>query len=135
MNCKKPCDSCPFSRASTPGGLGTKEGPEPFIGQAHGPFYLPCHKTYLSKGISPMTPGLPQCAGAAIFRANIGVAPYLPLSIHVLPRDSVAVFKTPVEFLAHHARITEADARAWLAKRPPSMLMGIELSHQKLRSM
>lgn len=75
----RPCKSCPFLAKENP----TKEdlggaSVETYIGQARGPFWLPCHsdKNYAGKQSNPDL--VTQCRGAAIFRANIGVAKQLP---------------------------------------------------------
>ena len=69
--CRKPCRECPFTRTNELGPTcGGAFRSEQVLGQAHGPFWLPCHKdaTYQGKESNPET--VMQCAGAAIFRAN-----------------------------------------------------------------
>lgn len=109
-HCTKPCDACPFSRNVTPGELGGSP-PETFLGQARGPFWLPCHKhsEYDNPNWKTDT-SKPQCAGAAVFRANCGWDKQMPPSIHHLPRDTATVFASPAEFLSHHLRCSMFDA-------------------------
>ena len=122
-----PCSSCPFRKDSTPGHLGGS-APEVFVGQAFGPFVLPCHKAcdfddplWREKALDT-----PQCAGAAIFRANTEQADRMPPAIHRLPK-SKAVFDSPSEFLMHHHRITIYQARDILRETPPLALALIEM--------
>jgi hypothetical protein len=113
-----PCKECPFRRDIAPGTLGGSPATT-YIGQVNGQFWLPCHcstnysdpnwKTDLSK---------PQCAGAAIFRANVGVR--VAPSLLVLPQNNRTVFNSFEGFLAHHEDISWADAQDRLAKYPPS---------------
>lgn len=106
-----PCGACPFTRTSTPGALGGSS-PEVYIGQTHAPFVLPCHcacnfddPDWKSKAMTT-----PQCAGAAIFRANCGLSSIMPAVLHSLPPDTERVFTSPVEFLAHHKQISYMHA-------------------------
>lgn len=123
------CPQCPYSRACAPGALGGSPV-EVYVGQITGPFWLPCHlhsdfddpgwKTAIEK---------PQCAGAAIFRANLGIdGEQLPAALHRLPAGSDAnVFATLEEFVAHHLEINLAEARIWLGAHPPFLLMKLEM--------
>ena len=108
---KTPCPDCPFSKRCTPGALGGSP-PSVYIGQARGPFTLPCHKhcdfddpDWKSKSVQT-----PQCAGAAIFRTLAGMAGRLPKEIPLLPANSV-VFANEYEFLAHHSKTDVARVR------------------------
>lgn len=85
----KPCTDCPWARTALAGWLGPMTKEE-WIETAHGEAEIGCH-VHIG----------PQCAGAAIYRANVGK---LPRDRHLLrlPRDKVRVFATPQEFLAHH---------------------------------
>lgn len=130
---RKPCASCPFSRASTPGHLGGSP-PDTFIGQAHGGLWLPCHCCY-----EPDKPAseqsvhtTAQCAGAAIYRANNAI-PLPSRALLVLDPDRVGVFATPAEFLAHHAGIELASAKLVLAVCPPSALARRELRDARVK--
>lgn len=99
----KACKSCPFSRQCEPGELGGSEVGT-YVGQAVGPFFLPCHSAKGYKGNNTtLESGAPQCAGAAIFRANIGRSELMPGPLLKLFADSDPnVFDTLQEFIAHH---------------------------------
>jgi hypothetical protein len=111
---QKPCSGCPFSRAGKPreddGGDATD--PMRLAAQAQGPFILPCHQdpnyaTFVKRGRSSE---LRQCAGAAIYRSNLGIAKKFPAVFHILPQDTSAVFASPPELIAHYNNITLAEA-------------------------
>lgn len=87
----KPCHDCPWRRESIPGWLGAGD-PDDWIGLAHSDAPIPCHAL---KG--------PQCAGAAIYRANILKLPRDPRVLR-LNKDTEKVFAAPAEFLKHHTR-------------------------------
>lgn len=125
----KPCKECAFARTSTPGELGGSEA-EVYIGQTHGPFYIPCHMTY-ELGDPNLRENLHctgGCAGSAVFRANLGIDTLMPAGINRLPADHEAVFSTPAEFIAHHKRISIEDAERYLTWVTPAKLLRIELS-------
>lgn len=130
-----PCNGCPFSRTVTPGALGGSS-PETFIGQAFGPFLLPCHKTHTrdmyktDEEFRTQAAHKSQCAGAAIFRANMGLSALMPEGIHKLPQDMDAVFSNPVEFYVHHKRTTVFDAVSQLLRRTPRDLLAEQLARQ-----
>lgn len=84
---KKPCADCPFSRKAIPGWTGL-DSPETWIEKARGEVVEICHCTKNQ-----------QCAGFAIFRANVCKLPKLAL---VLPSNTQLVFASDAEFLAHH---------------------------------
>ncbi len=110
-NIKRACGGCPFKRVNNnekPNPGGSK--PEVYLGQARGPFWLPCHndKNYKGKSSSPAT--VNQCAGAAIFRANIKVRDRLPEQLQSLPEDHVNVFSTEQEFYQHYYDADEERA-------------------------
>lgn len=128
---KSPCKECPFSRTVVPGTLGGS-GVEVYIGQAQGPFYLPCHAhTDYADPNWKKDDGKPQCAGAAIYRSNIGVAKLMPKEIHILPPDKEKVFRAPEEFIMHHQQVPSFIAQMFLQVYPPQMLMMMELSKQE----
>lgn len=131
----KPCSGCPFARHCEPGATGGAPATV-YVGQAHAPMFLPCH----------MTPGYaedrnnsanPQCAGAAIYRANTRALETVPenwkRSLHVLPADpegATGAFRTPEELLAHHWPAVRGNpelARAFLREYPPEVLAAMEL--------
>ena len=116
---KKPCKECPFRRDNTlegekPGG----SSPEVYIGQALGPFWLPCHMDpeYKDKQSDPGC--VNQCAGAAIFRANVKdqVKYQLPDELMFLGQDKAMVFATFDEFYAHYKKISRQEAKKILTQ-------------------
>ncbi len=123
---KKPCAECPFSRAVTPGTVGGSD-PTVYVGQLIGPFLLCCHMDPKYDGKKKgMQPEVAQCAGAAIMRANVGVAPTMPEALHALPADKELVFSSFEELLAHHRRCTIFEAADELRETPPDILLQIE---------
>lgn len=96
-----PCGDCPFSRSSLSGWLGSST-PEEYLALARSDARIDCHtlKIGSTKTRRPMHW---QCAGAAIFRANIVKSPRNPEAMK-LPANRTAVFSNPDEFLAHHKK-------------------------------
>lgn len=134
VNCthvQKPCKDCPFSREVKPGALGGSPV-NTYIGQAYGPFVIPCHKhcDFTDPDWKQKTIDTPQCAGVAIFRANIGVSPYLPAMIHTLAPNHDAVFSSPAEFMAHHMALPLEYAQHILKTLTPSELLKQQLARQ-----
>lgn len=131
-NCKTPCPECAFRRDIPPGHLGGSS-PDVYIGQIHGPFIIPCHLHY-PKDAKSMNDvrgkafEIPQCAGAAVFRANMGIDSHLPQEVHRLPADHETVFSNYAEFLAHHARVSHYQAVCMLMVTSPTKLLERELS-------
>ena len=72
-----------------------------FIGQAVGPFLLPCH-TFADKENWPLDVARPQCVGAAMFRDAIGVGDKMPAQLTRAKFDPEHVFGTLAEYLAYH---------------------------------
>lgn len=137
---KTPCAECPFSRKTESGHLGLVADssaptlPEVYIGQIGGLFFLPCHaSTEYCNPAWRRDMNRPQCAGAAIFRSNVGVSEHLPRFLLYLHPDADKVFKTFAEFLAFHKKIPLAEAEAQLAKYPPDWYTICEL--RKLRDL
>ncbi len=94
------CSTCPFARKTTKEYLDTRgDNGERFVGQANLNAVLPCHSED-ENGIAVVGVGQ-QCAGAAKFRANIGIAGLSGL-LGVLPPDTENVFASNAELLAHH---------------------------------
>lgn len=91
---KKPCSDCPFARASLQGWLGGSSSDD-FLHDAQGEVAIECH--VLSGA---------QCAGAAIYRGNVGKRPR-DKSLLILPPDKDLVFSSPIEFKKHHERESE----------------------------
>lgn len=87
----KPCSDCPWARKALEGWLGGTSIDE-WLAEAHGEARIDCH---VLLG--------PQCAGAAIYRANVLKRPRNP-DILRLPADTALVFAGPHEFRAHHAK-------------------------------
>lgn len=83
----KPCSDCPFARDAIPGWLGGGTADD-FIAYAHGEVIYDCHAF---KGA--------QCAGMAIYRANVCKKPRQAM---ILPPDRKLVFAMPDEFRKHH---------------------------------
>lgn len=95
----KPCSDCPWSRNALNGWLGSLS-PEQWINEARSETLIDCH---VHAGA--------QCAGAAIFRANICKSPRYP-NILRLPSDRRAVFAGHQEFLDHHGKKRMSDHEA-----------------------
>lgn len=87
----RPCSDCPMARLALPGWLGGAD-PEEYRRLAHSDALVSCHAI---RGT--------QCAGIAIYRANVAKRCDPPNL--VMPKDQRLVFATPMEFLAHHERI------------------------------
>lgn len=111
----KPCNDCPFRRASTPGWLG-RGSPESFLDCMQRGEPLPCHQTIdydndpdwasdwsVQRGDGKM------CAGALVFMANKMQRPR-DRSFPTMPPDEDAVFSNSIEFVRHHR---EAAAHSW----------------------
>lgn len=102
-NVKKPCNDCPFRKASLAGWLGAST-PHQFISTTMADHPMPCHLTvdYSDPAWKAKldTSGASYCAGALTFFANI-----FKLSRDLdrprMPRSD-AVFASPQEFLDHH---------------------------------
>jgi hypothetical protein len=121
-----PCSACPFHRKVTPGALGGSS-PETYIGQANGNFWLPCHSTHDYRKLEcRLDHSNSQCAGAAIFRSNVGVADRIAPQLLHLPADTEKVFGSFAEFYAHHKKISLEEANARLSIRTPYRLTAIE---------
>lgn len=127
----RPCRECPFRRDPHPAAYGQAD-PLALVGQAFAPFVLPCHTdpNYAGKGTD--CSGVQQCAGAAIFRANVGV-PVPPAGpIHTLPADPGGVYATPAELVAGYGRLPPAVAELLLAALPPERLAAVELGRPEV---
>lgn len=90
----KPCEDCPFRRKSLAGWLGAAT-PADYCHMAHTDVLIECHCH--TKDGKPV-----QCAGAAIYRANVAKR-VDPPGLR-LPKDAKKVFTSPVEFLEHHSK-------------------------------
>ncbi len=65
---------------------------------AHGETQFECHTKH-----DASTGDAHQCAGSAIYRANVCKSPRDPDTLQ-LPANREAVFSSPMEFLKHHNR-------------------------------
>jgi hypothetical protein len=127
-----PCGSCPFSRAVKPGTLGGSH-PTVCVGQSIGPFVLNCHTAEGDAHQQTDVRAVAQCAGAAIFRANLGVADRLPDAIHRQPADHELVFSSHAEFVSHHAQLELWMAESWLRVYTPQDCLQRELHDTNCR--
>lgn len=122
---KKPCGDCIFRRDSEPGATGGSPI-DVYIGQVEARMWIPCHcsKGYRAKGAHIGEEA--ECAGAATFRANLGI-PVPPAMLAVEP-DHEGVLSTYAEFVAHHKGISFQRAEAMVRNMPPHILARRELS-------
>jgi len=133
---KKPCVSCPFRRDNDLGT--TKPGgsdPEVYLGQARGPFWLPCHKDseYQDKNSSPGK--VQQCAGAAMFRAHTNRAELMPTQILHLEGNHEIVFASEAEFYAHYTGLPIESCEEILNKETLDQLMYIEMNKSEAKKL
>lgn len=126
---KKACLGCPFKRVNTnekpnPGG----SHPFVYLGQARGPFWLPCHqdKNYVGKGSNPET--VTQCRGAAIFRANCEDGYKRPDQLLVREKDKEAVFESEAEFAGHYLDVPTPMMERMLTKETLDKMMMKEIT-------
>lgn len=84
----KACSDCCFRRDALPGWLGGASK-EDWVKVAHADVVVDCHVIRNQ-----------QCAGIAIYRRNVAKLARPPNL--KLEADRVAVFASPMEFLAHH---------------------------------
>lgn len=97
----RPCNECPWRRESWAGHLGPFTA-EQWVDLAHSDTAIACHKTIKEEG---EWDGAMQCAGAAIYRANVVKRPRDP-AVAVGEQDKEAVFARPYEFVEHHEGFT-----------------------------
>lgn len=126
---KKPCIGCPFGRVNNnekpaPGG----SHPFVYLGQARGPFWLPCHmdREY-SEQNKWNTANIKQCAGAAIFRENCGKTRRMPTQLLDLPADHELVFSNEGEFYSYYSEMPLHDAHILLTESTLDSFMFAEL--------
>lgn len=93
---RSPCHDCPWRKTSIAGWLGGGTTAD-WIDTARSDAAVPCHALAGQ-----------QCAGIAIFRANIAKLPRDPAVLR-LPADRETVFGTPHEFSAYHWLADELD--------------------------
>lgn len=146
--CRNPCKTCPWgvesSKAYGPEArhevIGGAFSTEQMLGQAVGPFWLPCHMGYNrdpdvhgKDDIIAKADVIPQCAGAAIFRANIDVADVLPTALLKLDSNS-SVFDTAADFYAYHKQVNMDEAEACTTQEALTILAIKELRGQTNRN-
>lgn len=124
----KPCSGCPFARTNdnekpNPGG----SHPSVYLGQTRGPFWLPCHQDKHYDGKASCPTKVRQCAGAAIFRSNIGLEYKLPNELLHLEVNHEKVFSTEAEFLSYYLEIDINDCERLLTKDTLDILLNKEL--------
>ena len=85
----RPCTDCPFARTALAGWLGGLTRQE-WVSLLHSDERIDCHAIIG-----------PQCAGAAIYRANICKLPRDKTLLR-LQADRLLVFGSPIEFAEHH---------------------------------
>lgn len=129
---KKPCAQCPFGRESAKLEEARDVDPLALLAQAHSSFVLPCHMhTAYAEEKQRDIMSLPQCAGAAIYRANVGVK--LPAVIHSLPADKNEVFATPTELVCAHTQEKPEVVQAYLNDITIKTLIEIEQQKGQVR--
>ncbi len=88
---RSPCTDCPLRRDALKGWLGGDK-PDEYLSLLHSDVTIDCH---VHEGV--------QCAGAAIYRANVGKR-CRDSDVLTLGQDRIKVFSTPMEFKEHHER-------------------------------
>lgn len=133
----RPCNECVFRRSSpaefqTPGTLGGSPATV-YIGQTQGNFMIPCHKLcdFTDPNWRDKAFETGQCAGAAIYRANLGITPPDPIS--KLPANHEEVFSSHAEFMAHHTGLSLEEAAKYLEIVPPERLLQVEMERAGVR--
>jgi len=100
---KTPCSDCPWSRASIPGWLGG-HSVDQWLERAHGDSGVNCHTKKFSEQREEEGE-ICQCAGMAMFRANVCKLPRSPTALR-LESNREKVFANDSEFRNHHERRT-----------------------------
>lgn len=91
MQHTSPCADCPWARKSLAGWLGSMTAQQ-WVEAAHGEALIDCH-----------TVSNQQCAGAAIYRANVCKSPRRTDTLR-LSANRITVFAWMNEFLMHHLK-------------------------------
>jgi hypothetical protein len=94
----RPCGDCPWRRDALKGWTGASTTKE-WLTYAHGEDIVYCHTMSGPRDGSTMGP---QCAGLAIYRANVCKIPRNRAQQLILPADRGAVFASPAEFKQYH---------------------------------
>lgn len=119
------CKQCPFSRATSKEYLDTMgQNGMKFLGQSYAGMYLPCH---MEPGFQncAVDPEVPQCAGAAKFRANLKIKVNEAV-IGKLPPDKETVFDNAEDFLMHHVGCSRQAVKFLLSFISPQELAWFE---------
>jgi len=93
----KPCNDCPWRYDSTEGWLGPYSARQ-WIDLANSDEAIACHETIQESG---SWNGAFQCAGAALYRGNVGKLPRDP-EVAVMQEPGNDCFISSMEFLEHH---------------------------------
>jgi len=88
---ENPCSDCPLRRDSLSGWLGGTGTPDDWVACLHSDARMDCH---VLRGA--------QCAGAAIYRANVYKSPRDKTVLRLAPNRE-QVFSSPGEFVTHHS--------------------------------
>lgn len=130
---QRPCAQCSFTKTTKPGNLGGST-PDVYIGQAEGPFMVPCHMLcdFTDPNWKEKAFETGQCAGMAIYRANLGLSDKMPSDLLRLP-PSPEVFESHEEFLAHHGEMPLVNARYILEEFNPQRMLLMQLIRQDNR--
>lgn len=131
---RKPCGGCPFGRVNNnekpaPGG----SHPFVYLGQARGPFWLPCHNDRQYDGKESDPAKVKQCAGAAIFRSNCGKKYRLPEQLLDLPADHESVFSNEGEFYSYYSGMPMHDAHILLTDSTLDSFMFMEMEKEEVK--
>lgn len=94
----EPCSDCPWSRDALHGWLGDRTVDD-WLQAVHGESQIYCH-TLLGA----------QCAGSAIYRANVCKLPRDEGCLR-LKADRAAVFASPAEFKTYHQRVRGREVK------------------------
>ncbi len=129
-----PCPECPFNRSVKPKALGGSSV-YTYVGQIYGPFVIACHMhiDFQDPAWRDVTKyaQTPQCAGAAIIRANVGVDVLMPDAIPRAAPNRTTVFSNIVEFVAHHHETTIMSARRILTPKMITELVQTQIDRAK----
>lgn len=94
---RSPCGGCPWRTVAIPGWLGPWRADE-WIALAHSDEPIACHESIQE---DDSWEGALQCAGSAVYRANVCKLPRNP-EVAVGTPDRQTIFAKPSAFLAHH---------------------------------
>ena len=126
----RPCSDCPFLRNAMPGWLGGHTIDQFVMGAHHGAV-MDCHTrkkplTVLALADAELDTEIYgqesqhwQCAGVAVYRANLCKRPRPGEGEHLLQgdKDTTTVFANPTEFIQHHSGIKNVQDPAKPARQ------------------